>query len=410
MDYKIVKSNKLVNAKEGFSLIQQRAILLAFSLIKPGDKQLREMSIDIHDILGLDHNAPIGGSQLRSVKEQIKPLTNTSISLKDELDEWESINFIAVAKKQRGQNKVTIKFSAEISPYLLDLKANYTQYLLSNVYKFKSKYSIRLYELCKQYEKIGKRELDLLFLKELLNIENIKTYNVYSQMKRTVITPAVHEINEFSDLDVSFIEQREGKKVVSIKFQISSKRKPISLDSISILNSQDLIGEEANTIDQHADALIASRTDIKNPEAYKAKLINSENFKKDFERQQEEKESKIRQQALKQKEKEEEKLAKEKSELYNKYYLEVRKKYIQEFPDSFKAKYVEWVNENGNAEEKKSLQELIEKRDKAPQRCWNMYGTFLIKHFGTEEDQKWLDIEIWWSENQPSTPQQQSIF
>lgn len=53
-------------------------------------------------------------------------------------------------------------------PYLLQLKERFTRYELKNILYFKNKYSIRIYELLKQYEKIGKREINIKELRGYL--------------------------------------------------------------------------------------------------------------------------------------------------------------------------------------------------------------------------------------------------
>ncbi|BDD07461.1 replication initiation protein [Aureibacter tunicatorum] len=399
-DYKIVKSNKFINSRQpNISLNAQRVLIFAMAMIKPEDHILKAIDVPIRLVLGKSADDKLQGYDYKKVREAAKELMDLKIEVEGDDGAWEEINFIQKSSGKAGVSYISIKFSDDVREFLLDLKDNYTSYVLNSVYNFKNPYSLRIYELCKQYLKIGKREISVDKLKFLLSIEN--KHNRWSNFKQNVIDKSCNEINEFSDILISFDEIKTGRKITGLVFYIERQKKP---------GVELMLNKEISSLDQHADALIASRTDIKNPEAYKAKLINSEDFKKDFERQQIEKESKIRKQALKQKEKEEKKQAKEKSELYNKYYLDVRKKYIEEFPDSFKAKYVEWVKENGNAEEKKSLQELIEKREKAPQRCWNLYGTFLIKNFGTEEDLKWLDIEQWWMDNQLNNTVEQSAF
>lgn len=45
----------------------------------------------------------------------------------------------------------------------------------------------------------------------------------YKALKRAVITPAIENINEHTDLIVELIEHKKGKKVVSISFGIKRK-------------------------------------------------------------------------------------------------------------------------------------------------------------------------------------------
>ena len=114
-----------------------------------------------------------------------------------------------------------MKFSPVLEPYLLNLKETYTKYRLGYVINFKSEYSFRLYEIMKQYEKIGERTVLIEELKELLMIDNNK-YQKYSHLKSFVIQKAMQEINQYSDIKINLEkEEKEGKKVVGLVFSIN---------------------------------------------------------------------------------------------------------------------------------------------------------------------------------------------
>lgn len=114
-----------------------------------------------------------------------------------------------------------MKFSPVLEPYLLNLKETYTKYRLGYVINFKSEYSFRLYEIMKQYEKIGERTVPIEELKELLMIDSNK-YQKYSHLKSFVIQKAIQEINKYSDIKINLEkEEKEGRKVVGLVFSIN---------------------------------------------------------------------------------------------------------------------------------------------------------------------------------------------
>ena len=92
-----------------------------------------------------------------------------------------------------------------------------------NIINLKNKHSIRVYELLKQYEKIGKREFDLEEFKELLMIED--QYERIYDLDRFVLNIAVDEINEFTDINIGFEKIKKGRRVVGLLFTIDSKEK-----------------------------------------------------------------------------------------------------------------------------------------------------------------------------------------
>ena len=73
----------------------------------------------------------------------------------------------------RGEAVVEVEFSQKLMPYLLELKQQFTTYYLANVMALKSSYSIRIFELLKQYEKIGKRSISLENLRQLVGTTEI---------------------------------------------------------------------------------------------------------------------------------------------------------------------------------------------------------------------------------------------
>lgn len=111
-----------------------------------------------------------------------------------------------------------------MKPYLLQLKQNFTQYELLWTLHFRSKYTIRLYELIKSIHfhelESYSREFGLDELRRMLGAEKYTTYQTF---KSRVLLPAVNEINAYSDKNVEYEPIKSGKAVVRIAFTISTK-------------------------------------------------------------------------------------------------------------------------------------------------------------------------------------------
>lgn len=92
---------------------------------------------------------------------------------------------------------------------LLDLKV---------IKGLKSKYAIVLFENVKNYSPPAEfPEISIEDFRELMGVEN--KYSDFAQLKRRVINPAIKEINEKTDLYVSYkITQKFGMKVEWLKF------------------------------------------------------------------------------------------------------------------------------------------------------------------------------------------------
>lgn len=99
----------------------------------------------------------------------------------------------------------------------------------------KSKYSLILYELCKDYEKVEIPEMTIEQFKEIFGIEDRKAYNFsggFANIKQRVLTPAIEEINENKDIDfmVDYQLVKRGKAYTHIKFIVTPKPKQKQLE------------------------------------------------------------------------------------------------------------------------------------------------------------------------------------
>ncbi|MBF0231925.1 MAG: replication initiation protein, partial [Desulfamplus sp.] len=211
----IIKANQLIEAKYKLSLSEQKIVLNYISKIKPGDDDFQEYSFtvdEIRDALGLSKKTKSLYEDLYQLSEQIfsKPL-----GMKDEKG---FVFFNWFSKIRFDGSTLTLRSDPDLKPYLLQLKSHFTKYQLKNVIRLKSIYAIRIYELMKQYEKIGCRKFNLEELKELLGIKG--KYEQFFNFRKRVLEPAERELNEFTDLCISYGHIKTGKKVTGIEFII----------------------------------------------------------------------------------------------------------------------------------------------------------------------------------------------
>ncbi|BDD12571.1 hypothetical protein FUAX_50030 (plasmid) [Fulvitalea axinellae] len=216
LDYKLVKkSNHIINARQNFSLMQQRIILLMCSRIGENDQEFKWTRIPIQEIAG---KTRLNGSDYEKVKRAAMELVECNIELRTGDGGWQKLPFLTTRGHDR-KGIVEAKFVEDAKPFLLGLKERYTAYFLKNVYQLKNVHSLRLYELMAQYfPKIKERRFSLEDFKDLLYIRNC--YPKYSAFKKHVLEKAVSEINATSDLFVTYEERREKRQVLEIIFSI----------------------------------------------------------------------------------------------------------------------------------------------------------------------------------------------
>ena len=229
----IVKDNKLIEAKYSLSVLQQKALLKAISAIEPTDtnKQIYRFSI-----MDFAENVDLKGSktiynQMSVICDQLTKIQ--PFCIKNKNGGFTYINWVASAEYIQKEAIVEIEFSQKLMPYLIDLKEQFTTYYLANVMPLKSGFSIRLFELLKQYEKIGKRKISLEELREAVGTTetdangNItkEDYPLYANFKSRVILPAQKELKKKTDIYFTFSEIKESRKVVAIEFEIFENTK-----------------------------------------------------------------------------------------------------------------------------------------------------------------------------------------
>ena len=97
-------------------------------------------------------------------------------------------------------------------------------YDVKNILKLPSTYSIRIYELLKQYERIGERKFAVKELKEILGIN--REYKLYGHFKDRVIDKAQSDLKTFTDIQFTYTEVKKGKAVEILVFQIRQNVPP----------------------------------------------------------------------------------------------------------------------------------------------------------------------------------------
>ena len=101
----------------------------------------------------------------------------------------------------------------------------FTQYLLSQTANLSSVYSVRLYELLIQWKTAGKTPVfELSLFRGQMGL-NDDEYKIMGNFKLRVLDLAVNEINEKTDLTVSYTQEKKGRVIHGFKFTVKQKEK-----------------------------------------------------------------------------------------------------------------------------------------------------------------------------------------
>ena len=128
-------------------------------------------------------------------------------------------------KADYDEGMLDIKMCESIIPYILNLPPGYTKYTFENIIKLRSSYSIQLYELLKQYEAVGSRKITIEDFKSFMGINEMASYKLYGNIKLYIIDIAIKDINDNTDINVTFEEIKTVRKVTELDFKIINKPK-----------------------------------------------------------------------------------------------------------------------------------------------------------------------------------------
>jgi len=239
----IKKSNRFVEGIYNVNLWEMRVILIMLSLIKREDKDFQEYTLDLKRIkkeFGLDND----GSAYQRIKEACDDLLGKQMIIRTKLEdgtmEESKINLITdYTRNLDKKTYIKISFHPKMKPYLLQLKTEFLKYDLKDIIKLPTPYAIRIYELTKQYQTIGKRIISLAEIKKMLMIAD--KYKQYSHLRTRILEPAVKQINKHTDIQLSFKEIKEGRKVAKVEFTIRAKDADKVLPTIVQEQSKDTL-------------------------------------------------------------------------------------------------------------------------------------------------------------------------
>lgn len=217
----VTRGNQLIEANYKLTSLEQKLVIAIISTINPEDNDFKKIKMKISELaefLELTRT-----DKEVALKQATKDLLTRVLVLNDfEGDKLLQTHWVQSALYYEGAGYVEFELDINLKPYLLKLKQAFTSIRAKNLIKFKGVYSIRIYELCFQYLKIGKREFEIEKLKSILGLEK-KEYVKLSNFKNRIIEPALKEINLKSPLNIEVDYLKTGRKVTGIVFKFKSK-------------------------------------------------------------------------------------------------------------------------------------------------------------------------------------------
>lgn len=215
----VVKGNKLVEARYNLNLNEQKVLLYAISKLDRDKPEMDWVELDIKEMTDL---MGIQGKQYEQFRATVRSLRRREVIIDTEQEELIT-GWLSSIRFYKNTGVVKLKFGDGLVPYLLQLQKTFTSYQIKNVLHLDSKYSIRIYELLKQYEGFKKptkdREFDIQDLRDKLGIAPDE-YNRFYDFEKRVLKTSMQEINQHTDLKMTYEKIKNGRKIARIRFTV----------------------------------------------------------------------------------------------------------------------------------------------------------------------------------------------
>ena len=224
-DLKLKQSNNLILATHRMNIQQMRLFFYACSQYQ-GDLDIEVSIDDINRILDYQ-----GGNQREIIKNAIPTLMQSAlVHIEDENGERWSI---AITDSYIKNDNKTVKFTFNktVQKELEELRG-YTWLYLSNLTGMSSTYAVRIYEFFAM--RLGSQnkkdtfDFDLNKLRIYLDCTN--KLEDFRNFERTVLKKAEKEINEKTNIKMSYKKIKTGRSITNIKFTFSWKNKTDVID------------------------------------------------------------------------------------------------------------------------------------------------------------------------------------
>ena len=220
-ELEIRQSNALTNARVEYSEIQLDLFFFIVSkLRKTHDSLVYQLDIkELATLTGNQYNMP---KLLIATEGMIGRVFTAKTERGPSLFSLlQSVVFLT------GTRIIEVELTRLVVPHLFDLKANFTSYALAAALRLTSKFAKHIYQICSQWKDKGEtKKYDIEEFKKMLDLIDDKgneKLKVFADFRRTVLDVAVKQINEHTELHISYKLEKSGRSFKKISFIVKSQ-------------------------------------------------------------------------------------------------------------------------------------------------------------------------------------------
>ena len=223
----IVEKRNVLNElrSNNMTLQELRFFSIYLSKINPWDKSTRSVRFPIDDFKKIMGFGRLNMSQLKASTDS---LLCKVVHVPDDRGGYTAFTLFKRCRvSQNDDNEwfMEIDASDDALPLMFDFKNRYFKYELWNALQLKSPNQIRMYELLKQYEGLGNRELSIVDLRALLGIADneYSGRTGWSDFRKYVLDSCQQALKQYTDICYTYERGKTGKggKWLTIIFYIT---------------------------------------------------------------------------------------------------------------------------------------------------------------------------------------------
>ncbi|MDC5471209.1 replication initiation protein RepM [Acinetobacter baumannii] len=223
----VVKDNALINASYNLEVTEQRLILLAIINARETQQGITSDSkLEIHASDYANQFNVKKETAYEALKNAVNNLFERQFSFRETTKKGVGIvrsRWVSRIKYIDDSAILEITFAPDVVPLITRLEQHFTSYQLKQVSQLTSKYAIRLYELLIAWREVGKvPKIELSEFREKLGI-GVDEYKAMNHFKSRVLEPSIKQINEHTDITVSYEQHKTGRTISGFSFRFKQK-------------------------------------------------------------------------------------------------------------------------------------------------------------------------------------------
>lgn len=196
---------------------------LLIARIKKSDEDIRVEEISFAEYCDVMNIKP-GGTTNKQIRKSLLDLGRKVFLVDTTPTKTEMFSWIEASETEIDWEKKVIRtrLGKRLEGFYIGLSKQYTVFQIGFTTSFKSKYSYRLYEYLKSYEKQG---VITIKIENAYEVFTDKKYTLLNDLERRVLQKAISEINTYSDIHVSYTRIKDGRTTTHLCFSIATKSK-----------------------------------------------------------------------------------------------------------------------------------------------------------------------------------------